>query len=78
MANLCPGDVILAIEGIPAMDMLHCEAQNKIKESTHQLCLTIERLYAETKKACAKTGGGPSKPRQHLHSRMKLNTSALH
>uniref|UniRef100_I3JVA7 PDZ and LIM domain protein 3 n=1 Tax=Oreochromis niloticus TaxID=8128 RepID=I3JVA7_ORENI len=42
-ANLCPGDVILAIEGVPATNMLHCEAQNKIKESTHQLCLTIER-----------------------------------
>lgn len=60
-ANLCPGDVILAIEGIPASDMMHCEAQNKIKESSSQLCLTIERLYAESKKARARTGGGPSK-----------------
>uniref|UniRef100_A0A3P9JCI0 PDZ and LIM domain protein 3 n=1 Tax=Oryzias latipes TaxID=8090 RepID=A0A3P9JCI0_ORYLA len=42
-ANLCPGDVILAIEGVPATDMLHCEAQNKIKESSKQLCLTVER-----------------------------------
>lgn len=44
VANLCPGDVILAIEGVPAADMLHCEAQNKIKESISQLCLTVERL----------------------------------
>ncbi|KAM9363541.1 PDZ and LIM domain protein 3-like [Symphorus nematophorus] len=43
MANLCTGDVILAIEGVPAANMLHCEAQNKIKESTSQLCLTVER-----------------------------------
>ncbi|KAL7885800.1 hypothetical protein AOLI_G00060950 [Acnodon oligacanthus] len=41
--NLCPGDVILAIEGISTDDMTHCEAQNKIKDSTHQLCLKIER-----------------------------------
>lgn len=46
VANLCAGDVILAIEGVPAMDMMHCEAQNKIKESTNQLCLTIERNEA--------------------------------
>ncbi|XP_076001702.1 PDZ and LIM domain protein 3-like [Genypterus blacodes] len=43
LANLCPGDVILAIEGVSATDMLHCEAQNKIKESTYKLCLTVER-----------------------------------
>lgn len=43
VANLCAGDVILAIDGVPASDMLHCEAQNKIKESTTQLHLTVER-----------------------------------
>lgn len=43
VANLCAGDVILAIEGVPTKDMLHCEAQNKIKESTQKLALTIER-----------------------------------
>lgn len=43
MANLCAGDVILAIEGVPTKDMLHCDAQNKIKESTHRLSLSIER-----------------------------------
>lgn len=59
VANLCPGDVILAIEGAPATDMLHCEAQNKIKESTNQLCLTVERFYAETTRT--QTGGGCSK-----------------
>ncbi|KAK1886587.1 PDZ and LIM domain protein 3 [Dissostichus eleginoides] len=43
IANLFAGDVISAIEGVPAADMLHCEAQNKIKESSHQLSLTVER-----------------------------------
>lgn len=43
MANLCAGDVIVAIEGAPAADMLHCEAQNKIKEASRQLHLTVER-----------------------------------
>ncbi|XP_010793057.1 PDZ and LIM domain protein 3b [Notothenia coriiceps] len=43
IANLCAGDVISSIEGVPAADMLHCEAQNKIKESSHQLSLTVER-----------------------------------
>lgn len=45
LANLCAGDIIVAIEGASAADMLHCEAQNKIKEATSQLCLTVERLY---------------------------------
>ncbi|XP_030207055.1 PDZ and LIM domain protein 3 isoform X2 [Gadus morhua] len=43
LASLCAGDLILAIEGVPASDMLHCEAQNKIKEASTQLCLTVER-----------------------------------
>ncbi|XP_030643762.1 PDZ and LIM domain protein 3a [Chanos chanos] len=47
MVNLCPGDVILAIDGMSAETMLHCEAQNKIKEAGYRLVLTIER--SETK-----------------------------
>ncbi|KAM9529096.1 PDZ and LIM domain protein 3-like [Salvelinus alpinus] len=43
VANLCPGDVILAIEGVPAEDMMHCEAQNKIKDAIYQLTLTVQR-----------------------------------
>lgn len=42
-ASLCAGDIILAIEGVPATNMLHCEAQSKIKECCKQLCLTVER-----------------------------------
>ncbi|XP_066574315.1 PDZ and LIM domain protein 3a isoform X1 [Amia ocellicauda] len=43
LANLCPGDIILAIEGVSAEAMTHCEAQNKIKDSINQLNLKIER-----------------------------------
>ncbi|XP_050983956.1 PDZ and LIM domain protein 3b isoform X2 [Labeo rohita] len=41
--NLCPGDIILAIQGASTEDMTHAEAQNKIKDSTNQLFLKIER-----------------------------------
>nr|XP_005992651.1 PREDICTED: PDZ and LIM domain protein 2 [Latimeria chalumnae] len=42
-ADLRPGDVIKAINGLPTTDMLHVEAQNKIKSSTTKLLLTVER-----------------------------------
>lgn len=45
-ADLCVGDVILAIEGVPARELLHCEAQNRIKECSSRLCLTIDRSGA--------------------------------
>uniref|UniRef100_A0A672KBS2 PDZ and LIM domain 3b n=1 Tax=Sinocyclocheilus grahami TaxID=75366 RepID=A0A672KBS2_SINGR len=45
--NLCPGDIILAIQGASTEGMTHAEAQNKIKDSTNQLFLKIER--SETK-----------------------------
>ncbi|XP_048032827.1 PDZ and LIM domain protein 3b isoform X3 [Megalobrama amblycephala] len=41
--NLCPGDIILAIQGVSTDGMTHAEAQNKIKDSTNQLFLKIER-----------------------------------
>ncbi|XP_028832597.1 PDZ and LIM domain protein 3-like [Denticeps clupeoides] len=43
VANLCTGDIIIAIDGVPTEDMMHCEAQNRIKDCGSQLCLTIER-----------------------------------
>lgn len=43
MANLCPGDVIIAIGGTPAENLMHCEAQNIIRDCGNQLYLTIER-----------------------------------
>ncbi|XP_067993031.1 PDZ and LIM domain protein 3 isoform X3 [Melanerpes formicivorus] len=42
-ANLCPGDVIIAIDGVGTENMTHNEAQERIKAASHQLCLKIER-----------------------------------
>lgn len=61
-ANLCAGDVILAIEGVPTKDMLHCEAQNKIKESTQKLSLTIERSGSRCSRADARRDSGTVAP----------------
>ncbi|KFV64621.1 PDZ and LIM domain protein 4 [Dryobates pubescens] len=43
MANLCPGDVILAINGESTENMTHLEAQNKIKACMDQLLLSVNR-----------------------------------
>ncbi|XP_028815483.1 PDZ and LIM domain protein 3-like isoform X1 [Denticeps clupeoides] len=43
LVNLCPGDTILAIEGLSTEGMTHGEAQNKIRDATQQLGLKIER-----------------------------------
>ncbi|KAI5087729.1 PDZ and LIM domain protein 3, partial [Silurus meridionalis] len=43
MVDLSPGDIILAIDGICTDNMMHCEAQNRMKQATRQLRLTIQR-----------------------------------
>ncbi|XP_030067401.1 PDZ and LIM domain protein 4 [Microcaecilia unicolor] len=43
LANLCPGDVILAINGESTESMTHLEAQNKIKGCTDYLTLAVSR-----------------------------------
>lgn len=43
MANLCPGDIILAINGESTENMTHLEAQNKIKACMDQLLLSVNR-----------------------------------
>ncbi|KPP69164.1 PDZ and LIM domain protein 4-like [Scleropages formosus] len=42
-ANLCPGDVILAINGDRTENMTHMEAQNRIKACSEHLALAISR-----------------------------------
>uniref|UniRef100_A0A8C3BUY5 PDZ and LIM domain 3 n=1 Tax=Cairina moschata TaxID=8855 RepID=A0A8C3BUY5_CAIMO len=42
-ANLSPGDVIVAIDGLSTENMTHNDAQERIKAAAHQLCLRIER-----------------------------------
>ncbi|XP_072446671.1 PDZ and LIM domain protein 4-like [Chiloscyllium punctatum] len=43
-ANLCPGDVIVAINEDSTENMNHLDAQNKIKACTDQLTLSINRV----------------------------------
>ncbi|XP_077183008.1 PDZ and LIM domain protein 4 [Paroedura picta] len=43
LANLCPGDVILSINGESTETMTHLEAQNKIKACLDQLTLSVNR-----------------------------------
>ncbi|XP_028668633.1 PDZ and LIM domain protein 4 [Erpetoichthys calabaricus] len=42
-ADLCPGDIILAINGVNTESMTHMDAQNKIKACTDQLLLSVNR-----------------------------------
>ncbi|NWV01969.1 PDLI4 protein, partial [Upupa epops] len=48
MADLCPGDVILAINGENTESMTHLEAQNKIKACMDQLLLSVNRAEGKT------------------------------
>ncbi|KQK77061.1 hypothetical protein AAES_150931 [Amazona aestiva] len=48
MANLCPGDVILAINGESTENMTHLEAQNKIKACVDQLLLSVNRAEGKS------------------------------
>ncbi|XP_078418464.1 PDZ and LIM domain protein 3b isoform X2 [Cetorhinus maximus] len=43
LANLSPGDVILAIDGASTDAMTHVDAQNRIKAASNQLSLKIDR-----------------------------------
>lgn len=42
-ANLCIGDMIIAIDGEPTESMTHLEAQNKIKACVEEMVLSIDR-----------------------------------
>ncbi|XP_050168048.1 PDZ and LIM domain protein 4 [Myiozetetes cayanensis] len=48
MADLCPGDVILAINGENTENMTHLEAQNKIKACVDQLLLSVNRAEGKS------------------------------
>ncbi|XP_052400692.1 PDZ and LIM domain protein 3 [Carassius gibelio] len=66
--NLSPGDIILAIDGVSAENMMHSEAQNLIKDATYQLTLTVER--PETKL------WSPSVTEQNKSHPFKINLEA--
>ncbi|NWU66154.1 PDLI4 protein, partial [Pterocles burchelli] len=48
MADLCPGDIILAINGESTENMTHLEAQNKIKACMDQLLLSVNRAEGKS------------------------------
>lgn len=54
-ANLCIGDMILAIDGEPTEGMTHLQAQNKIKGCVDEMVLSIDR-YGITNHLLACTG----------------------
>lgn len=58
MANLCPGDIILAINGENTDNMTHLEAQNKIKACVDQLLLSVNRLVLSDVLLCQFCSGG--------------------
>ncbi|XP_061107966.1 PDZ and LIM domain protein 3b isoform X1 [Conger conger] len=62
LANLCPGDIILTIEGDAAEGLTHGEAQNKIKDSSLQLNLKIERPETKLWSPQVTEEGRPSNP----------------
>ncbi|NXE82903.1 PDLI2 protein, partial [Cochlearius cochlearius] len=56
--DLRPGDVIVAINGESAAEMLNVEAQNKIKQSPGQLRLQVERWVLTDPAVCGAGGVG--------------------
>uniref|UniRef100_A0A672R165 PDZ and LIM domain protein 4-like n=1 Tax=Sinocyclocheilus grahami TaxID=75366 RepID=A0A672R165_SINGR len=52
LADLCPGDTILAINGESTETMTHMEAQNRIKACTDQLVLSAAIHDNNTTHAC--------------------------
>lgn len=53
-AKMCVGDIIKSINGISTERMNHLEAQNKIKSSTDQLSLTLQRPSSAPKNGLPK------------------------
>ncbi|NXF06391.1 PDLI4 protein, partial [Smithornis capensis] len=66
MADLCPGDVILAINGESTEHMTHLEAQNKIKACVDQLLLSVNRAEGKTWSAPVLEDGKAQAYRIHI------------
>uniref|UniRef100_A0A3Q0R1Z0 PDZ and LIM domain 1 (elfin) n=1 Tax=Amphilophus citrinellus TaxID=61819 RepID=A0A3Q0R1Z0_AMPCI len=84
-ANLCIGDIILAIDGEPTENMTHLEAQNKIKGCIEEMVLSVDRsetklwspLSSEEGKAHPYKMNLASEPREVKHIGSTHNRSAL-
>uniref|UniRef100_A0A8C2XBF6 PDZ and LIM domain 1 (elfin) n=1 Tax=Cyclopterus lumpus TaxID=8103 RepID=A0A8C2XBF6_CYCLU len=84
-ANLCIGDMILAIDGEPTENMTHLEAQNKIKGCIEEMVLSVDRseskmwspLSSEEGKSHPYKMNLASEPKEVRHIGSTHNRSAL-
>ncbi|KAM3605578.1 uncharacterized protein V6R79_001113 [Siganus canaliculatus] len=84
-ANLCIGDLILAIDGESTESMTHLEAQNKIKACADEMVLSIDRSEVKMWSPLSSEGGKTnpykmnlaSEPKEVKHIGSSHNRSAL-
>ncbi|KAJ8360025.1 hypothetical protein SKAU_G00165500 [Synaphobranchus kaupii] len=67
-ANLCTGDMILAIDGQPTEGMTHMEAQNKIKGCMEEMVLSIDRSESKMWSPLSAEGGKTNPYKMNLAS----------
>ncbi|KAI1894716.1 hypothetical protein AGOR_G00118610 [Albula goreensis] len=67
-ANLCTGDMILAIDGQPTDSMTHMEAQNKIKGCVEEMVLSIDRSESKMWSPLSSEGGKTNPYKMNLAS----------
>ncbi|XP_028906662.1 PDZ and LIM domain protein 4 [Ornithorhynchus anatinus] len=77
LANLCPGDVILAINGESTECMTHLEAQNKIKGCMDYLLLSVNRTETKSWAPAAPEDGKAQAYRINIDSDSQDNGPAL-
>ncbi|XP_029439715.1 PDZ and LIM domain protein 4 [Rhinatrema bivittatum] len=75
LANLYPGDVILAINGESTEKMTHLEAQNKIKGCTDHLTLAVNRCEGRTWSSNVPEDGKTQTGRYSVDSDVQDNVS---
>ncbi|XP_075791847.1 PDZ and LIM domain protein 1 isoform X3 [Pelodiscus sinensis] len=68
LANLCIGDVIVAIDGENTENMTHLEAQNKIKSCIDDITLTVGRTESKVWSPLVTEEGKPNPYRMNLAS----------
>ncbi|XP_068183289.1 PDZ and LIM domain protein 1 [Antennarius striatus] len=70
-ADLCMGDMILAIDGVPTENMTHMEAQNKIKGCIEEMVLSIDRSESKMWSPLSSEGGKTHPYKMNLASEPK-------
>ncbi|XP_043407318.1 PDZ and LIM domain protein 1 isoform X3 [Chelonia mydas] len=68
IANLCIGDVIVAIDGENTDNMTHLEAQNKIKSCIDEITLTVGRTESKVWSPLVTEEGKPNPYKMNLAS----------